>query len=93
MPQKRTHTCGELTAQNIGAEVVLSGWVNSIRNLGGLVFADLRDRTGLTQVVINPGDSPELAESAKDVREEWVLTIRGTVGARPGNTVNADMPT
>lgn len=93
MTEKRTHTCGQLRAKDTGTEVVLSGWVNSIRNLGGLVFADLRDRTGLTQVVINPSDQPELADIARDVREEWVLTIRGIVGARPENTVNPDMST
>ncbi len=91
---KRTHTCGQLRSEDIGTEVRLNGWVNSYRNLGGLFFIDLRDRYGLTQVVINPEsfDSEMLAE-ANRARHEFVVAIVGRVQARPDGTVNDKMDT
>ena len=90
---KKTHTCGELTRKAVGAAVTLMGWVNTRRDHGGLVFIDLRDRVGITQVVINPETSPEAHRLAHDVRSEFVLAVTGTVAPRPGNTVNAKLPT
>ncbi len=91
---KRTHTCGELRPGDIGKKVRLNGWVNSQRNLGGLLFIDLRDRYGLSQVVINPEtfDRTMLAE-AQRTRSEFVVAIVGTVTARPEGTVNEKMDT
>jgi len=91
---KRTHTCGELRSAHIGETVRLNGWVNSYRNLGGLFFIDLRDRYGLTQIVINPEtmDKEMLAEANRS-RHEFVVAAVGKVGARPEGTVNEKMPT
>lgn len=91
---KQTHNCGALNKSNAGETVILSGWVNSCRDLGGLTFIDLRDREGLTQVVINPETAPaDVAAQARTIRDEFVLTIKGTVNARPDSMVNAKMST
>ncbi len=91
-PLKRTHTCGELRSRDAGAEVVLMGWVHRRRNLGGLLFIDLRDRHGTTQVVFRPEDG-ELLERAGDLGAEFVIAVRGSVAARPEGTVNRDLST
>jgi aspartyl-tRNA synthetase len=90
---KRTHTCGELRKAHAGQEVELIGWVASSRSLGGLIFIDLRDREGITQVMINPESTPAAAEAAKPVREEWVVRVKGVVNARPDEMVNANVAT
>ncbi len=84
----RTHHCNALDLTHVGQHVSLSGWVNSCRDLGGLVFIDLRDREGITQLVLDPARNPELAALARDIREEWVLAATGTVRARPEAMVN-----
>jgi aspartyl-tRNA synthetase len=91
---KRTVTCGQLRVADIGKTVRLNGWVNSYRNLGGLLFLDLRDRYGLTQVVINPEsfDPAQLAD-AQRARSEFVVAIKGTVQHRPAGSVNTKMAT
>lgn len=89
----KTHTCGELRAEHIGQTVTLAGWVNRRRDQGGLIFVDLRDRWGLTQVTINQSDSPEAHVTADTVRNEFVIQVKGEVVERPGNTKNPDMPT
>ncbi len=78
----RTHMCGELRAGDDGSSVVLQGWVNRRRDLGGLVFLDLRDRTGIVQVVVEP-DAAEAFATAEAVRSEFVVTVSGTVRLRP----------
>ena len=93
MSFKRTHNCNELTAAAIGQNVTLCGWVNSSRNLGGMIFIDLRDREGITQLFIDPVKTPDVAATAKDIREEWVLRVEGTVRPRPENMVNAKRAT
>ncbi len=87
----RTHTCGELTKTHAGETVRLSGWAHRVRDHGGVIFIDLRDHYGVTQVVIDP-DSPcfKLAET---VRSEWCVRIDGAVKARSADTVNADLST
>jgi aspartyl-tRNA synthetase len=79
---KRTHTCGQLRASDIGAEVVLFGWVQYYRDFGGLRFIDLRDRDGLTQVVFDPDVSAEAHALANTLRSEWVVGVRGVVRSR-----------
>lgn len=88
----RTHTCAQLRSEHVGTTVTLAGWVHRRRDHGGLIFIDLRDRYGLTQVVIDPSQAGvhELAES---VRSEYVLQITGNVRARPEGSANANMPT
>jgi aspartyl-tRNA synthetase len=90
---KKTHSCGDLTKNDIGSTVTLKGWVNTRRDHGGLIFVDLRDRGGITQVVINPEASAEAHKKAHDIRNEFVLSVTGTVAPRPGNTVNPRLPT
>jgi aspartyl-tRNA synthetase len=90
---KKTHSCGELTKNHVGSAVTLMGWVNTRRDHGGLVFIDLRDRAGITQIVINPETSPEAHKLAHDIRSEFVLAVTGTVSPRPGNTVNPKLST
>ncbi len=91
---KRTHTCGQLRSSDIGTPVRLNGWINSHRNLGGLLFLDLRDRYGITQVVINPEtiDKAMLAD-AERARSEFVVAAAGTVRKRPDGTINTRMVT
>lgn len=89
----RTHNCGELNETVIGQEVVLNGWVQRRRDLGGVVFIDLRDRTGIVQVVFHPDHGGEAVELAHQVRGEYVLAIRGKVVARSSETVNPRLHT
>ncbi len=91
---KRTHTCGRLRQADVGTKVRLNGWVNSYRNLGGLFFIDLRDRYGLTQVVIDPQSfDPDMLTEANRARHEFVVAVLGEVAARPEGTVNPRMET
>ncbi len=89
----RTHTCGELNKSHVGQEVTLSGWVNSARNLGGLIFIDLRDRYGITQVKIDPLANKSAAEIAEKLHSEWVIKVVGKVEARPSEMQNKNMAT
>jgi aspartyl-tRNA synthetase len=87
----RTHTCGALRAADVGADVVLLGWVHRVRDLGGLLFLDVRDRHGVTQVMV-PNDSPLMAD-AKRLRSEYVVAVLGPVRRRDADTVNAKLDT
>lgn len=90
----RTHLCGELNRSYSGMEVILCGWVNSIRDHGGVIFFDIRDRYGITQVVCSPESfSKEEFEEIKKLRNEWVVRITGIVKERPPETVNPKIPT
>ena len=91
MHRYRTHTCGALRAENIASTVRLSGWCHRIRDHGGLLFIDLRDHYGLTQIVADP-DSPAF-KTAEKLRAEWVVRVDGRVRARPAGTDNPDLPT
>ena len=88
---KRTHMCGELRKENIGEEVVLNGWVQKRRNLGGLIFCDIRDKTGISQVVFNDKIPQELFEKADTLRSEYVIGIKGRVAERESK--NPELPT
>ena len=85
----RTHHCAQLTSANLGASVALLGWVDSIRDHGGIIFIDLRDRKGITQVKFDPQDNAALGMSAAHLKPESVIAIAGKVVPRPAGTVNA----
>ena len=88
----RTHYCGEVTSKFIGKTVELCGWVHRRRDHGGVVFVDLRDRTGLVQVVFHP-DQADVFKVAEKLRSEFVVRVVGVVNARPEGTVNKDLST
>lgn len=90
---RRTHSCNDLTSADIGKEIILMGWVLRRRDHGGVIFIDLRDRHGLTQIVFNPEVNPEMHEKAHKIRSEWVLAIRGTVEARLEGMANTKLDT
>ena len=87
----RSHTCGQLRPENAGQEIRISGWVHRVRDHGGVLFIDLRDHYGMTQVVADP-DSPAF-KTAEKVRSEWVIRVDGKVRPRPAGTENTDLPT
>ena len=88
----RTNTCGTVTKNNLGDEVILTGWVHTRRDHGGLVFLDLRDRSGIVQVVVDPTQHAAF-ETAHTIRSEYVLYITGRVKERPAGTINPNLPT
>jgi aspartyl-tRNA synthetase len=90
---KRTHSCIELGESHIGRDVVLMGWVQHRRDHGGVIFVDLRDREGITQAVFDPSVSGAVHEKAQEIRNEYVLGIKGKVSARPADMVNSRMTT
>ena len=87
----RTHTCGELTANNIGEKVTLCGWIQKIRKLGGMTFIDLRDRYGITQLAFNAETNPDLCKQIEPFGREWVIQVTGTVAERYSK--NKNIPT
>ena len=91
--KRRTHTCGELREKSIGENVVLNGWVDRRRDLGGVIFIEIRDRHGITQVVFEPTFNEQAHAAAKDLRSEYVISIEGVVRKRPVDTDNPDLPT
>ena len=90
---KRTHLCGKLNKANIGETIVLMGWVHRRRDLGGLIFIELRDRSGIVQVVFNPETNGNTFQLANKLRSEYVVAVRGTVEARPEENINPDFST
>lgn len=90
---KRTHCCGELRPDHIGQDVVLNGWVHRWRDHGGVIFLDLRDRSGLVQVVFDPREDQEAHDIASSTRSEFVLSVPGQVTRRPEGTENPDLAT
>ena len=93
MTLRRTHYCGVLRAGDVGFDVVLMGWVAKWRDHGGVVFIDLRDRTGIAQVVFNPEHAQEAHDLADSLRNEYVIAVRGTVRHRPPDAVNPKLDT
>jgi aspartyl-tRNA synthetase len=89
----KTHNCGELRAEHAGQQVTLAGWVHRWRDQGGLVFLDLRDRWGITQVKIDQQTAPEAHTIARETRSEWVIQVTGTVIKRPEGMANPDLAT
>src|SRR5215467_14153830 len=90
---KRSYYCGEPRADAVGREVILAGWVQSRRDHGGLIFVDLRDRSGVVQVVFNPEYAASAHDRAKQIRSEDVIGVRGTLRRRPPETVNPELAT
>jgi aspartyl-tRNA synthetase len=90
---KRTHRCGDLRKEDIGKEALLMGWVNSRRDMGSLIFIDLRDREGITQIVFDPQENEESHRRARVLRNEWVAAVRGTVSPRLAGQENPKLPT
>ena len=88
---KRTNMCGDFTRENIGEEAVINGWVAKRRNLGGLIFCDVRDKAGIVQVVFNDDIPKDLFEKADSLRSEYVVGVKGVVRGR--ESVNPDIPT
>ena len=89
----RTHTCGEMTKKNNGETVTLCGWVHRRRDHGGVIFIDLRDRYGLTQVKFDPEKDKKAHSEAESLRSEWVIAVKGKVALRPGDMINPKMKT
>ena len=89
----RTAECGALRQDHIGRELALAGWVARRRDHGGIIFVDLRDRSGVVQVVFNPELSAEAAQTAEQLRGEWVIQVKGTLRQRPPGSENPAMPT
>ena len=89
----RTHTCGDLNKDHIGQQVTLAGWVNRRRDHGKLVFLDIRDRYGITQVICDPERSPEAHRVASELRSEYVVQVSGTVAPRLPGTENPNLST
>ncbi len=90
---RRSHHCNELGIENVGDRVTLMGWVLRRRDHGGVIFIDLRDRQGITQVVFNPEINPQVHENAHKLRSEWVLAVQGKVEPRPGDMANSKLVT
>ena len=89
----KTNNCGELNLSNIDQEVTLSGWVDCVRDLGGMIFIELRDRTGFFQLVSDPQKNPEIHKMFEKIRNEYVIMIKGKVTRRPEETYNEKLPT
>jgi len=90
---RRSHCCGDLGGTHVGQTVTLMGWVQRSRDHGGVIFLDLRDRYGITQVVCNPALCKQAYEVAQDIRQEYVIAIQGKVGLRPEGTANSKLAT
>ncbi|KKP84715.1 MAG: Aspartate-tRNA ligase [Candidatus Moranbacteria bacterium GW2011_GWF2_35_54] len=89
----RTHTCGELNKSNVSESVTLAGWVHRRRDHGGIIFIDLRDRYGLTQIKFDPAINEEAWKEADQLRSEWVIKATGNVLARPDDMLNSKLET
>jgi aspartyl-tRNA synthetase len=89
----RTHACGEVNESDIGSSITIVGWTNKWRDHGGVVFIDLRDRSGLVQVVFRPEVDAEIHKAAHNIRNEFVIQVEGDVRERPEGTVNSSIAT
>ena len=89
----KDHNCGELRIKDIGKTVTLAGWVNRRRDMGGVIFVDLRDKDGITQVVVDASQSEDAFEVAESIRPEFVIQVKGTVSQRPKGQENPKMET
>src|ERR1041384_5488 len=90
---KRSMMCGEVRAEHAGQAVVLQGWVHTVRDHGGLIFIDLRDRAGLVQVIVNPASAADAHTVASDLHDQYVVEVRGRVERRPAGSENPRIAT
>ena len=90
---KRTHHCAQLTKADLGTTVTLAGWVDSLRDQGGIIFIDLRDRKGVTQVKLEPNSNADVGARAAQIKPESVISVTGEVTLRPAGTANPSLPT
>ena len=90
---KRTHLCGEISKKNESEEIIIMGWVQKRRDHGGVIFADIRDRSGIVQVVFNPDIGEESFSKADQLRSEYVVAVKGEVELRPDGNINPDIST
>ena len=90
---KRTFFCGETKLEDVGKEVILNGWLHRRRDLGGIIFIELWDKTGVTQLIFNPGLNAEAHERASSLRSEYVLAVKGKLRKRPEGTENPELKT
>jgi aspartyl-tRNA synthetase len=90
---RRSHSCADLRTADVGREVVVAGWVHGRRDHGGVIFVDLRDASGLVQVVFRPDVNPEPHARAHQLRSEFVILVRGQVERRSAETTNPNLPT
>lgn len=89
----KTHGCGEITKSEIGKEITIAGWVSAVRDLGGIIFVEVRDKSGLFQLVSDPQKNPEVYETFQKLRDEFVVKATGVVTVRPEETYNPKLPT
>ncbi|HNS39175.1 MAG TPA: OB-fold nucleic acid binding domain-containing protein, partial [Promineifilum sp.] len=89
----KTHSCGELRSEHVGQTVTLAGWVNRRRDMGGVIFIDIRDRAGKTQAVVDAGRTPDGFATAESIRSEYVVQVTGEVSRRPAGQENLNLPT
>ena len=89
----KTHGCGEITKNEVGSEVTIAGWVSAVRDLGGIIFVEVRDRSGLFQLVSDPQKNPEVYDIFQSLRDEYVIKATGKVSVRPEETFNDKLPT
>ena len=89
----KTHGCGEITKNEIGQEVTIAGWVSAVRDLGGIIFVEVRDKSGLFQLVSDPQKNPEVYDVFQKLRDEFVIKATGKVSLRPEETYNDKLPT
>ena len=89
----KTHGCGEITKNEVGSEVTIAGWVSAVRDLGGIIFVEVRDRSGVFQLVSDPQKNPEVYGIFQDLRDEYVIKATGKVSVRPEETFNDKLPT
>ena len=89
----KTHGCGEITRNEIGKEVTIAGWASAVRDLGGIIFIEVRDKSGFFQLVSDPQKNPEVYEVFQKVRDEFVIKATGVVNERPVETYNDKLPT
>jgi len=90
---KKSHSCGELGKDDIGKNITLMGWIQSRRDHGGLIFIDLRDRKGLTQIVFDPEESIKAHQKAHHIKNEYVIAVKGRIVPRLAGSENPNMPT
>ena len=89
----KTHGCGEVTKNDLGKEITIAGWASAVRDLGGIIFVEVRDKSGVFQLVSDPQKNPEVYDVFQKIKDEYVIKATGTVTIRPDETYNPKLPT